>query len=109
MPSREAPSMTKRLNHPLRRPLRPVCLRLQELETRLVPATLVDPMTVTFKDADGHNATVSVSRPLFDAATVNQVFTFDTGSVNGDNSVPQQLQKLNFTALNPPDVNGASV
>jgi hypothetical protein len=80
-----------------------------ELEQRLAPATLIDPMTVTYLDADGQNATVSVNKPVFDEATINQVFKFDTGSVSGDNSVPQQLQRLDLSVLPALLVEGASV
>jgi hypothetical protein len=96
-------------NKHLSRPVRRLSLRLEELEPRLCLATLVDPHTVTYQDADGHLATVSVSTAVFDAQTINQVFTFDQGSVDGDNSSPQQLQKLDLSALGPALAGGASV
>src|SRR5262245_28766999 len=78
--------------------LRPI-LRLEHLERRDAPATLVGLNTVTFQDADGDNATVTLSKPLLSAANVNSVFDFDAGSVNGSNAVKQQLQRIDLTAL----------
>ncbi len=83
--------------------------RLEELETRLAPATLVDPMTVTYQDADGDAVTVRASLPVFVPDTVNLVFTFHQGSVDGDNSRPQQLQRFDLTPLDPAAVSGVSL
>jgi hypothetical protein len=74
---------------------------IEPLEARIAPATLISPTTVTFQDKNGDAATVTISKPLFTAANVSKVFTFDTGSVNGDNSATQQLELLNITALGP--------
>ena len=74
-------------------------LRVEVLESRLAPATLVNPTTVTYKDVDGDLVTVEISQPLFNSGTINNVFLFDSGSVNGNNAIPQQLQKVDLTAL----------
>jgi hypothetical protein len=57
---------------------------------------LVSPTSVTYQDGNGDTVTVTISKPLFKTATINKVFTFDTGSVNGSNSTQQQLQTLEF-------------
>ena len=72
---------------------------IEPLEARIAPATLVNPTTVTFQDKNGDAVTVTISKPLFTAASVAKVFTFDTGSVNGSNTALQQLETLNITAL----------
>ncbi|MBO0701067.1 MAG: hypothetical protein J2P46_21910, partial [Zavarzinella sp.] len=54
-------------------------LRLEPLEPRHAPATLVSPTTVTYQDADGDNVTVVLSRPVLTPGNVNTVFHFDTG------------------------------
>ena len=72
---------------------------IEPLEARIAPATLVNPTTVTFQDKNGDAVTVTISTPLFTTASVAKVFTFDTGSVNGDNSAEQQLELLNITKL----------
>src|SRR5438552_19013577 len=76
-----------------------VKLQLECLELRLAPATLVSPTTLTYQDVDGDLVTVKISKPVLDPATINSVFTFDTGSVNGSNSTPQQLQRIDLTPL----------
>jgi hypothetical protein len=84
-------------------------LQLEELENRCVPATLVDASTVTYQDVDGDIVTVKASQAIFTAANVNAVFLFDQGSVNGDNTLKQQLQTLSLTSLSPPPVDGLSI
>jgi hypothetical protein len=74
-------------------------VHLEELERRDAPATLVNPMTVTYRDLAGEHVRVTVSKPLVQPANVNSVFTFDAGSVNGSNSMRQQLVKLDLTGL----------
>jgi hypothetical protein len=74
---------------------------IEPLESRIAPATVVSPTEVTFLDKSGYLATVTISKPLFTAANVNKVFTFDTGAVNGDNTVQQQLELLNIMKLGP--------
>jgi hypothetical protein len=65
-------------------------------------------MTVTYQDVDIDLVTVKISEPVFDAATVNNVFRFDTGSVNGSKTGPQQLQELDLRPLGS-SVNRASL
>ena len=77
------------------RALRP----LEQLEARLAPATLVSPTTVSYRDVDGDQVRVHVSRPLFQPATINDVFHFDVGGVTGSNAVRQQLQAIDLTGL----------
>jgi hypothetical protein len=71
-------------------------LRLEPLEDRRTPATLVDGTTVTFTDADGDAATVAFSKSVLTAANVGAVFQFDTPF---DAPGPQQLQTLNLSGL----------
>jgi hypothetical protein len=92
------------MNRPIRtRNHRPILERaasiIEPLEARIAPATLVNPTTVTYQDGNGDTVTVSISKHLFTAANVDNVFAFDTGSVNGDNSTPQQLQTLDLDAF----------
>ncbi|MGA3170577.1 MAG: hypothetical protein ABSE62_06145 [Chthoniobacteraceae bacterium] len=86
---------------PRRRPKKPAVRHsfIEPLESRIAPATLVNPMTVTYQDLNGDSVTISISKPLFTASNVNKVFTFDTGSVNGVNTTDQQLQLFNVTKL----------
>lgn len=72
---------------------------IEPLESRIAPATLVSPTQITYLDKSGDIATVTISKPLFTAANVNKLFTFDTGTVNGDNSAQQQLELFNLTPL----------
>ena len=78
------------------KPARPL---IEPLEARIAPATLMSPRTVTFEDKYGDAVTVTIGKPLFTAGNVGKVFTFDTafntGSVNGSNTTPQQLELLN--------------
>src|SRR5262245_60504375 len=52
-----------------RRP-RPSTLRLESLEPRDAPATLVSPMKLTYQDADGDNVAVVFSKPILNATNV---------------------------------------
>jgi hypothetical protein len=77
----------------------PPAVYLEPLEARIAPATLVNPTTITFQDIDGDNVTLKFSKPVFLLGTINNVLKFDTGIVDGDNTVKQQLQLIDFTAL----------
>src|SRR5262245_5714925 len=88
------PRQGRRGHHPRR-----AVLRLEELEDRCVPATLVNPMTLTYQDTDGDPIRVRLSKPLLRPTNVNSVFTFDVGDVNGDNSTSQQLLAVDLTGL----------
>jgi hypothetical protein len=74
-------------------------LRLELLESRRAPATMVDAKTVTFQDPALDTATIVLSKPVLTVANVDTVFKFDTGSVNNDNSAPQQLQTIDLTGF----------
>src|SRR6516225_2771332 len=59
-----------------------VVLSVELLETRLAPATLVNPTTITYQDTDGDVVTLRLSKPIFTSVeTANQLLTFDTGNV----------------------------
>jgi hypothetical protein len=75
---------------------------IEPLETRLAPATLLNPTTLTFLDVDGDSVIVKVSKPVFTAGAVDDVFQFSTGSVDGNNATPQQLQSIDLTQLTSP-------
>ena len=77
----------------------PTMVQVEELERRDAPATLVNAMTVTYQDLAGERVRVTISKPLFQPASINSVFTFNAGSVNGDNSMRQQLLKIDLTGL----------
>src|SRR5262249_23381802 len=62
------------------------------------PATLVDPMTLTYQDTDGDDVAVRFSRPLLDAANVDSLFGFDTGPIAG-NATPQRLQTIDLSGV----------
>lgn len=88
------------MNAALAPSVRSPCLVLEELESRLAPATFVDAATVTYKDPDGDLVQIRLSEPLLvDAATADQVCHFDVGSVDGSNATRQQLQELNLSTL----------
>src|SRR5262245_56092140 len=74
-------------------------LRLEQLETRDAPATLVSATKLTYQDVDGDNVAVTLSKPLLTAVNVNSVFAFDTGSVDQSNSTKQQLRTINLTGF----------
>lgn len=80
----------------------PVRLRLESLEDRRTPATLLpDSRTVTFQDADGDAATITFNKPVLSDGNVASVFFFDVGLMPGDNTTRQQLQRLDLSALPP--------
>ena len=88
------------------RPIRPrLRLRLETLEPRETPAAMTGKV-LTFLDADGDTATVTLSRPLPNGVSADDVFHFDTGGVGDGLATPQQLQQIDLTALG---VNGMSV
>jgi hypothetical protein len=77
-------------------------LALEQLERREVPATLISATKMTYQDIDGDNVTVTLSKPLLNAGNVNDVFTFFAGSVNGDNTLKQQLRSIDLTGIGAP-------
>ena len=75
-------------------------LRLERLETREVPATLVSPTTLTYQDFDGDDVKVVFSKPILGSTMIaNSIFTFDTSNVSGGNATKQQLQTIDLTVL----------
>ncbi|HKB01489.1 MAG TPA: hypothetical protein VKD90_04675, partial [Gemmataceae bacterium] len=74
-------------------------LRLEPLESRRAPATLVSPFQVTYQDADGDRVAVTLSKPLLTPDNVDGVLQFDVGRVDGDNTTRQQLRAIDVRAL----------
>ena len=64
---------------------------MEMLETRLAPAVLVNPSTLTYQDVDGDTVTVHVSKGTLSQAN----FTFDSAF---GNTGPQQLRLINLTS-----------
>ena len=69
----------------------------QQLEARVLPATLVNPTTLTYQDIDGDDVSVTLLNPILTAGNVNSIFVFNTGNVNGSNNVPQQLRSIKLS------------
>lgn len=88
---------------------RHVNLLCESLEDRSVPATLVNPTTMTFQDVDGDLAQAIFSQPVLNEFNVNDVFTFDIGSVNGSNTQRQSLKRFDVDSLDVFDTNGLDV
>jgi filamentous hemagglutinin len=80
-------------------------LQLQTLESRQVPAILVNPSTLTYQDVDGDLVTVKLNKNVLTADNIATVFTFDGGSF-GDNSSAQSLKLIDLTSLS---VKGANL
>lgn len=83
-------------------------LRIEPLEGRIAPATLLSPRVLTYTDPEGDLVTITFSADLFKlnsptlANDLQKVFTFDhgaahAGAANGTDDVPQQLQLINLT------------
>jgi hypothetical protein len=71
-------------------------LKLEQLEPRATPATLVNANTVTYQDVDGDTVTVKLSKPLLDDGNVSTVFTFNNTFATAG---PQQLRAIDFATL----------
>lgn len=78
---------------------------IEPLESRVAPATLVNPTTVTFRDIDGDNVTIKVTKPIFTEANVNSLLGFVGGF---DGNGPQTLSSISFASL-PESANGIGV
>jgi hypothetical protein len=77
-------------------------LRVEPLERRDAPAALVDQNKMQYQDIDGDTVTATFSKSILANETVaNAVFTFSSGAiaVNGSTATPEQLQKIDLTAL----------
>ena len=74
---------------------------IERLESRIAPAMLLSPTTVTYQDVDGDDVTVKFSSPLFTSAAVaDGILKFDTGTVAGNsNAAPEQLQLIDLTGI----------
>jgi len=85
-------------------------LFIEPLEPRRLLATLLTGgKTVTYQDVDGDTVTVALSKAVLTSGNVNSVFTFATGSVNGDNGAPQQLELLDLTQLGAAAAAGTNI
>ena len=73
-------------------------LTLNQLEAREVPATLVSPTRLTYRDIDGDNVTVTFSKPILNTGNVGSIFTFAPAGI-GSNLQPQQLRSINLSSL----------
>jgi hypothetical protein len=63
-------------------------------------AKLVNTSTVTYTDADGDKVTVKLSKSLLTSAAIaNNVFRFDTGTVNDGLAARQQLRAIDLGYL----------
>ncbi|HEX5175416.1 MAG TPA: hypothetical protein VFV83_00220, partial [Chthoniobacteraceae bacterium] len=82
---------------------------IERLEQRIAPATLIDSKNVSFHDIDGDEVTLTASKAIFTAGTINRVLKFDNGKVDGNNDALQQLQMINLSALSAGKVKGVSL
>jgi hypothetical protein len=73
--------------------------RIEILEQRIAPATLVSPTVVTYTDLQHDKVTITATQPIFYASTVNSVLGFNIGAVHGNNSVPQQLETIDLAHI----------
>src|SRR5262245_39577625 len=74
--------------------------KVEQLETRDAPATLIGATKVTYQDIDGDNVSVVFSKPILTSVTVaNSIFTFGLGNVNGSNALKQRLLEINLNGL----------
>lgn len=77
-------------------------LQLEQLESRLTPAKILSPTVIMYQDTDGDLVKVTTTKPLWDRvpqATIENIFTFDTGTVDGDLSTGQTLDRLDLSQL----------
>jgi len=84
-------------SRPLRNKARCRVLRLEPLEARDAPATLVSATKVTYQDVDGDDVTVVFSKPILNAGSVDNIF--GAGFVTGSNDTPQQLRVIDLAGL----------
>ena len=68
-------------------------------EPRTLLASLVSATKISYQDADGDNVTVTLSKAVLTAGNVNSIFTFDVGTVDGNNTTKQQLRTINLTGV----------
>lgn len=73
--------------------------QIELLEARLTPATRIDSTLISYREPDGDDVQIRLSKPLLTSdAVANNVVHFDTGAVDGT-SAPQQLQTVDLTGL----------
>jgi hypothetical protein len=84
---------------------------LEPLESRIAPAVFVNAHIVTYNDSTGDHVTLYSSKAIFKNGTsgnVNDIFTFNTGSVDGT-TTDQQLQELNLTGFSSGQIAGDNI
>jgi hypothetical protein len=64
---------------------------IELLESRIAPAVILNPTTVTYSDVDGDDVTIHISKPLFTTENLNQVLFFSDSTARLDGSLPQAL------------------
>jgi len=57
---------------------------------------MTSPTELTYQDVDGDNVTVTFSSNILTQTNVNTIFKFNTGTVNGNNALKQQLRRINL-------------
>src|SRR6476659_3219700 len=72
-------------------------LRLEALETRDAPATLVSATKLTYQDIDGDNVTVTFSKPILNNGNLDAIF--GAGFVRGNNTVKQHLTQIDLRGV----------
>jgi hypothetical protein len=77
-------------------------MNIEPLESRIAPATLTG-QVLTYTDVDGDHVAITISHGTLTPG----MFTFDTGSVNGDNTAKQQLRLIDLSAA--AGVDGADI
>lgn len=85
---------------------------IEILEDRIAPATLINPMTVTYTDKDGDAVLIKSSKAIFlNANVANAILNFDSGAgaVNGSNQVPEQLRTIDLTGSSFDAASGAQI
>src|SRR5262245_3454507 len=76
-------------------------LHLEHLESRYAPATLLSTTQVSYQDAECDAVTLALSKPILNATTLNTIFTFNMGMVNGSNAAKQQLKRIDLSGMGP--------
>ena len=70
---------------------------IEPLESRIAPATVLNPTTVVYSDVDGDDVTIHISKPLFTAENLDQVLLFSNSAARFDGSIPQALSSFLVT------------
>ena len=61
---------------------------IENLEQRIAPAVFVSPNVVTYSDHDGDDVTIRISKPLFTAGNIANVFQFINDPARLDGPTP---------------------